>query len=179
MKVHRRTCWAVLILTLVTSVTPMRELIAGDSIDNVERLVRTSIRPAINDVELMAGGLLAGQVIDAVGQPQMGQVIVVRQPGREPITAHSDQRGQFRLNGLRAGLCRIEYGETLVACRCWSPRTAPPAARQELLLTMGESIERGQRPIADLFCGPVLIGLIIAAAIAIPIAVHNSRNDAS
>ena len=179
MKVSTRTCWAVLVLTLATSVTPTKELVAGDSVDDVEQLVRASIQPAINDVELMAGGALAGQVIDAAGQPLAGQAIVVQQSGREPIGTRSDAKGRFRLHGLNTGVCRIECGESLLACRCWSPNTAPPAATRELLLTAGESIERGQRCIADCLSGPVLIGLIIAAAIAIPIAVHNSQKDAS
>ena len=179
MNVNRRMCWTVLVLTVATSVTPMQELVAGDSIGNVEQLVRASVRPAISDVELLAGGVLGGQIVDATGQPLVDQAIVVRQSGREAIIARSDEKGHFRLNGLNAGLCSIEYGENLLACRCWIPNTAPPAATQELLLTASESIERGQRPIADLLCGPVLIGLIIAAAIAIPIAVHNSQKSAS
>ena len=80
---------------------------------------------------------------------------------------------------MNAGLCRIEYGGSVLACRCWSPRTAPPAATNELLLITGDPVERGQRCIGDLFSGPVLIGLIIAAAVVIPIAVHNSQKDAS
>ena len=179
MNIDRRMCWTVLCLTVATSVTPTQELVADDSIGNVKQPVSASIRPAISDVELVVGGVLVGQVVDATGQPLVGQAIVARQSGRESISARSDHEGRFRLNGLNAGLCRIEYGETLLACRCWIPNTAPPAATRELLLTAGESIERGQRPIADLLCGPVLIGLIIAAAIAIPIAVHNSQKSAS
>jgi hypothetical protein len=39
-------------------------------------------------------------------------------------------------------------------------------------------VERGQRPFSDLFfADPLLVGLVVAAAIAIPIAVSSSRND--
>ena len=179
MKVNTRTCWTVIVLTLATSVAPMQELVAGNSIGNIEQPVRASIQSAIYDVELLPGGAVAGQVVDAAGQPLAGQAIVVHPSGQEPISTRSDQQGRFRLSGLNPGLCRIECGQTVLACRCWSPNTAPPAATQQLLLTPGESIERGQRCIADLCSGPVLIGLIIAAAIAIPIAVHNSKKDAS
>jgi hypothetical protein len=179
MKVRTGKCWTVLFLTLVTSVTPIQELVARDSTGNVESLVRPSGQVEISDVELVAGGVLAGQVIDINGQPLGGQVIVVEQSGREPISTRSDQDGRFRLAGLNAGLCRIAYGETLSAWRCWSPSTAPPAATKEVLLIPSERIERGQRCIADLLTGPVLIGLIAAAAVIIPIAVHNSQKDAS
>lgn len=179
MKVNTRTCWVVLFLTLVTSVTPFQELAARDSIGDTEQLVRSSLPSMVSDVELMPGGVIAGQVVDAALQPLAGQAIVVQQSDQEPINTRSDENGQFRLAGLSAGLCRIQYGESMVACRCWSPRTAPPAATNQLLLVTDDLVERGQRCIGDLLSGPVLIGLIIAAAVVIPIAVHNSQKDAS
>jgi hypothetical protein len=179
MKVNTRICWFVAVLTSVTSVTPLQELVAANPIGNVEQLGRSLIQPVASDVELLPGGTLVGQVIDSAGQPLVGQTILVQQLGREPTLAHSDRQGRFRMSGLTAGLCQFEYGDNAVVCRCWSPNTAPPAAAKELLLTPGDLVERGQRPIGDLLTGPVLIGLIIAAAIAIPIAIHNSQKDAS
>jgi hypothetical protein len=44
-------------------------------------------------------------------------------------------------------------------------------------MVAGEGVERGQRPFSDLLSGPLLIGLLIAAAVAIPIAIHNSQDD--
>ncbi|MEX0820347.1 MAG: carboxypeptidase-like regulatory domain-containing protein [Pirellulaceae bacterium] len=179
MKINKHTGWIVSLLTFVTSVTPMRELVAADSVGGVERLVSSPSQPAINDIELLPGGILAGQVVDATGQPRAGQTIIALTPGREAISTRSDDQGRFRLGGLKAGLCHVACGTQTVACRCWSPHTAPPAATKELLLTAGDAVERGQRPFADLITGPVLIGLIIAAAVAIPIAVHNSKKAAS
>lgn len=179
MKINKRTCWVVVFLTLVTSVTPRQELGAADPGGHVEQLGPSSRQPQVSDVELLPGGVLSGQVIDSAGQPLFGQRILVQQANREPIGAHSDHQGRFRLGGLKAGLCQIEYGDNAVVCRCWSPHTAPPAAAKQLLLTSGDSVERGQRPFADLLTGPVLIGMIIGAAIAIPIAIHNSKKDAS
>lgn len=179
MKINTHTCWLVAVLTLVTSVAPIQELVAADQIGSVEYLSRSPIHSRINDVELMSGGTLAGQVVDSAGQPLAGVAIVVRQSTGEPITSRSDHDGRFRLSGLAAGVSQVAFGENAIACRCWSPNTAPPLAAKEVLLTASESVERGQRPIADLLSGPVLIGLIIAAAIAIPIAVHNSQKSAS
>ncbi|MBC8351316.1 MAG: carboxypeptidase regulatory-like domain-containing protein [Planctomycetes bacterium] len=179
MKVNARTCWLVLSLTLVTAVTPVRDLAAEDSNRNVQPPVRSPIQRTINDVELTLGGMLSGQVVDSAGQPVVGQAIVSQQSDREAVGTRTDHEGRFRLRGLRAGICRIETGDQVVACRLWSPSTGPPVAVKELLLTAGQTVERGQRPIADLLTGPVLIGLIIAAAVAIPIAIHNSQKDAS
>jgi len=156
MNVNTRTCWMVFVLTLLTSVTPTQELVAGGLIGNGEQLVRSPIKQAINDVELKSGGILSGQVVDSAGQPLVGQAIVVRQSDRAPINSHTDEKGRFRLHGLSAGLCSIEYGEAPIVCRCWSPNTAPPAATNEVLLITGESIERSQRCVGDLLTGPGL-----------------------
>lgn len=179
MKVNTRAAWTVLVVTVVTSVTPVQELVAADTGGNVEHPNRFPQRSRIVDLELMSGGVLAGQVLDNSGQPLIGQTIVVQRSGREPINARSDHEGRFLLSGMSSGICKIECGDNAIACRCWSPHTAPPVASKELLLVAGETVERGQRPIGDLLTGPVLIGLIIAAAVAIPIAIHNSQKEAS
>ncbi len=179
MKVNARICWLVAVLTSVTSVTPLQELVAADPSGSAEQLGRSPLPPAVSDVELAPGGTLSGQIINSTGQSLVQQAVLAQQANREPIATHTDQQGRFQMSGLNAGLCQISFGEDAVACRCWSPRTAPPVAAKELLLTSGESVVRGQRPLADLFCGPILIGMIIGAAIAIPIAIHNSKKDAS
>jgi len=179
MKVKRHTCWAVLALTLFTALVPAQLLVAGDPIHRSHILTPMANTPSVKDVELAAGGVLSGQVIDTAGRPLVGQTILALQSNREPLTTQADHEGQFRLSGLTAGLCQINYGEQAIACRCWVANTAPPIATKELLLTAGDSVQRGQRPIADLLTGPILIGMLIGAAIAIPIAIHNSKKDAS
>jgi hypothetical protein len=73
----------------------------------------------------------------------------------------------------------LAAGGSVHLCRCWAAGTAPPAAQGEVLLVPIGLVERGQRPIGEILANPILIGLIIAAAIALPIAVHNSKDDAS
>jgi hypothetical protein len=166
-------------LTLLTTVTPVSELAAADSFGKAKQIARPVLRTTLSDVELGQGGVLVGQIVDSAGQPLVGQPIVAQHVDGKPISCRSDQQGRFRIAGLKSGICRVGFGETILAYRCWSPNTAPPSAGQQLLLTASDSIKRGQRPIADLFTGPLLIGLIIGAAIAIPIAVSNSNDDAS
>jgi hypothetical protein len=91
----------------------------------------------------------------------------------------TDAEGHFQFTGVRAGVVRLGNDEAGLAVRCWTHGTAPPSAIKSVLLSPNEEILRGQRPIADFLSGPVLIGLIIAAAIAIPIAIHNSKDAAS
>ena len=48
------------------------------------------------------------------------------------------------------------------------------------MLVVGD-IDRGQRPLSPLgsllLSDPVILGLVVAGAIAVPIAIHNSQND--
>ncbi len=161
------------------AVTPANQLV-GQELANVNAHLRPAAMPqTLKDIELGQGGTIAGQVIDFVGQPMPNQQIVIRQANHEPIIGRSDRTGNFRVSGVSAGVCQVTCGQQAIACRCWAQRTAPPVATQQLLLVIGNVTERGQRPIADLLTGPVLIGLIIAAAVAIPIAIHNAQDDAS
>lgn len=179
MKVNRTTCWATFALSLLMAVTPINEL-AAQEVSGVGRpSIRTALQAVVADVELGPGGVIQGQVVDSVGHPLANQRLVIQQGNREAVFGQSDQFGRFRMSGVGAGVCQVTCGEYAVACRCWTKNTAPPAATKDLLMTIGDATHRGQRPIADLLTGPVLIGLIIAAAVAIPIAVHNAQDDAS
>ena len=72
---------------------------------------------------------------------------------------------------LRAPFLRIQRRQLALA-----PGTAPPAANDRLLLVTESNVTRGQQPINRLV-DPLLLGVIIAGAVAIPIAVRNSNND--
>jgi hypothetical protein len=123
---------------------------------------------------------LTGRVLDGDGQPAVNSKLslAVHRTG-EQIEVAVDREGRFVVSGLAGGVYQLKtkYGSSV--CRCWAPGTAPPQAKNELLVVADERIERGQRPLADaLFSTPTLLILMIAAAIIIPIAVHNSK-DAS
>jgi hypothetical protein len=134
----------------------------------------------VRDVALDAQGRIAGQILDAQGQPRARQIITVQRQGAQPVQTRTDAQGRFVLGDLSGGVYQIATSDASVVCRCWTANSAPPAATHELLLVAGEKVQRGQYPITDLLTsGPVLIGLVIAAAIAIPIAVHNSQDDGS
>ncbi|MBP62417.1 MAG: hypothetical protein CMJ62_12930 [Planctomycetaceae bacterium] len=132
---------------------------------------------SVLDVELGADHSLSGQLYGSEGQTKAGVLVrVVANRGSETKT---DSEGRFRLTNVQAGVIRLAAEDADIAVRCWTHGTAPPTASKRVLLTPNQQIQRGQRPIADFLSGPVLIGLVIAAAIAIPIAIHNSRDSAS
>jgi len=134
--------------------------------------------PAMKDVALQADGVLKGQVIDAAGQP-IGQVTVwVQMNGQWVGTAVTDNAGAFAVTNLRGGVALLLVEDHAAAIRAWSPGTAPPEAAEQALVVSRPNLIRGQRPISDLFLAdPVIVGVIVAAAIAIPLSIHKSKQS--
>lgn len=172
-----RTTRALLIALSCLNLIVPGPLWAGD----VTPLPRSAPLPAllIRDVALGAGGRLSGQIVGVSGQPLRNAEIVMIRDDTIVARTLSDEDGRFTAAGLRAGVYQLQAANSVAAYRCWTANAAPPGAASEVLLVSGGPVERGQRPIGDLFfSNPVLMGVIIGAAIAIPVAIYNSR-DAS
>lgn len=129
------------------------------------------------DVALAPGGIMRGQVVDGQGQPLAAHDVFLKPLRGKVLKTKTDTRGFFSVDGLRGGVVQVAAGGTLSVARSWAPKTAPPAANDTLLVVAKDSVERGQRPIGDLFfADPILVAVIVGAAIAVPIAVHDSRD---
>jgi hypothetical protein len=130
-----------------------------------------------HDVRLSPRGDLAGQLLDAAGRPLAAHPIVLVQGAQVLGRTRTDAAGQFVFAQLRGGVYQITNGTVGVACRTWTHQAAPPAAQDRVQLVADAQVVRGQRPISEIFTNPLVIGLIIAAAIAIPLAVHNANQE--
>jgi len=157
----------------------------------------TSARPAVTtlgvvDVALDSGGGLNGQAVTAQGQPLANSPVTLDDGARQ-WQATTDAAGQFRFDDVRGGSYRIQSGNQVQLCRAWKPGTAPPAANQAVMVVDGQPTVLGQycgspvgcgTPVCggmsdckEFFSNPFVIGGIVAAAIAIPIAIHNANDD--
>ena len=126
------------------------------------------------DIALDVHGSLSGEVRNAQGQLQLDTDVVLWQGNQMLQRTRTNERGQFRFTRLRGGMYRIATPDITLACRAWTAKLAPPSARQSLLVVANMYSARGQQPINEVFCfNPFLMGTIVAAAIAIPIAVHD------
>lgn len=172
--------WSAVVLACVNWVLPLREL-AGAAPPALAGPPKHQTAGTVVDLSLGAGGRLSGQLLDAQGTPMPHKAVVLQRiPGGEAVRAVTDGEGRFAVEQLTGGMVHISSGDASMLCRCWAANTAPPSAVREILLVSHDTTTRGQRPIGEvLFSNPVLLGLIIAAAIAIPIAVHNSKDSAS
>ncbi len=143
------------------------------------------------DVKLHANGILAGQVVDAQGQ-SLSATEVQLSNARGQWQTVTDSQGRFRFAGLKGGSYQAQVAQQQQLIRAWAPGTAPPRAATGLLIVQDNDLVLGQdcgspvcgspvsnaaarlkRPLAN----PWILGGLVAAAIAIPVAIHNSDDD--
>lgn len=132
------------------------------------------------DVALADGGRLLGQAVDATGRPLSETSVAVTQADREVAATQADAQGRFAVTGLRGGIYRVTAGQAEGVYRLWAPGTAPPSAQPAALVVAGD----GQQVLGQsgplgywLCCNPWIVAGLVAAAIAIPVAIHNHQID--
>jgi hypothetical protein len=133
--------------------------------------------PPVRDIRLNQDHSFEGRLLDLEGEPVAGKLLRLQQSGREITRTTSRDDGQFRFRKVPAGLCQIRFDDYAVTCRVWTTKAAPPVAKDQLIVLAEPPTVRGQQPASALLYNPLVYGTLIAAAIAIPIAVHNSNDD--
>jgi hypothetical protein len=144
--------------------------------------------PMSVDVTLVAGGVLQGYVVDAQGVPAAEVEVQLTAPNGQFVVATSDAKGRFGYRGLEGGAYQLETEYGLVNCRVWTAQAAPPRSAATLLVVHDEQVARGQRPAPPQLNGfvsrmkrvmtdPLAVALIVGAAVAIPVGVHNANQD--
>ena len=150
-----------------------------------EVLPERSVR--IADVELQDGGTLRGQVVSSQGKPFANADVQFIARGEMQSVA-TDESGYFEISELRGSTCQLHVGDHMQLVRVWAPGTAPPAATAGLLIVPNNAAVLGQNCGSGV-CGsgkrrgifgggggrhplshPLVVGSVIAAAIAIPLA---------
>ena len=157
-------------------------------------IMAAPVKNTPRDVALHKGGVLVGQMLDAQGAAVVAVPVSVKTAGKEIAKVRTDQQGKFQVRGLRGGVHVVAAGGQQGVYRLWAPRTAPPAARQGLMLVPSTDIVRGQcgcgtsvgcgTPVCGKGCGfagiggwmdrhPVVTVGAIATAIAVPLALDD------
>jgi Carboxypeptidase regulatory-like domain len=138
-----------------------------------ERPTASAPATAIMDVALAAGGVFSGQLVDPQGRPQSGSSVELLQQQQTVATTTTDQDGRFSIPGLQGGMYQVVAGQEMRLYRLWAPDTAPPGARQSVMLVAAGQVVRGQRGWRYWLTNPWVISGAVAAAIAVPIALAN------
>ena len=131
----------------------------------------------VRDVALQAGNMFQGQVVDHQGAPCKSALVrLVRTDTGQALVGQTDDQGRFRFENVTAGVHRVETTVGAATYRLWAPNTAPPSAGKTALVIQGDSAVRGNLgSISPL--GWTLIGLGVAAAIAIPVVLAIDDDD--
>jgi len=131
---------------------------------------------AVVDVALDDGGTLRGQVVDARGNPVVSTPVLVYQLDREVARAVTDSSGHFQVSGLRGGVYRVVTSKTTRVYRFWAPGTAPPSVRSGTLVVPNteQVLGQDQTGFFEFLRNPWFVGAVVAAAIVLPIALHDS-----
>jgi hypothetical protein len=146
----------------------------------------SALHAATADVVLEANGTFHGQAVTAQGAPAAGVAVAIEQAAFRVDTVTGPD-GKFTASLPRGGVYQVKTGMAVQACRVWAAGTAPPRAASGLLLVQDGQFALGQHcgtPVAATVAGarsalshPLVFGGIVAAAIAIPVALHNSDDD--
>ena len=112
---------------------------------------------------------------------------------REIAQAMTDANGNFAVRGLRGGVSQLAAGGSQEIFRLWKPGTAPPLAREGVLLVVDRRTVRGQcggpqcgvptscgpspglcKGMSHWLANPWVVTGIVATSVAVPVAIHNS-----
>jgi len=131
----------------------------------------------IRDVALDETSSLNGRCVDSRGHGEADLPVRVLRNNVLVAEATTDAGGEFQIADLRGAVYQLQVGDQTALYRCWAPGTAPPHASTAAAVS-SEPIVRGQsHPLARGLSNPWVITGIALAAVAIPVAIHNHRDD--
>jgi hypothetical protein len=132
------------------------------------------VEAPIVDVKLSKTRELVGQLVDRATVPVAAGRISVLRDGKPLTQVTSDEDGRFTIRFDRGGVYQLKTEAGISTVRIWTQQAAPPHCRQRLLLVQGD-VARGQIPRGTI--SPWVIAGVVAVAIAVPVAIHNHRED--
>ncbi|NLE38786.1 MAG: carboxypeptidase regulatory-like domain-containing protein [Pirellulaceae bacterium] len=143
--------------------------------------------PVTVDVALSGNeGVLSGQVVDSAGKPVAQVPVALRMGNRVVAEGKSDADGRFGFRNLRGGVYQVLVPDGFGTFRAWADGTAPESADSTARVVSGRETIRGQHgsraedgPVRRLLGNPLVLAGIVGVAVAVPIAVHNSKDDGS
>ena len=130
------------------------------------------------DISLTEHGSFRGSVVNADGQRLDGVSLQLRSMRDSKTSSVVTNKGEFSFQKIAGGSYQLSTPHSNYFCRIWTKQAAPPAAVDKLLVVSDDRLARAQRPMSQFFMAdPFWISVAVAAAVVIPIAVHNSGGD--
>jgi len=180
--VTRRICW----IAVAGACLPTLRASAGEPLRSAAEAPAVAENILmIGDAALSSGGLLTGQLCDEDQRPMSHAAVAIRVGDHTLATTRTDANGVFAVRGLRGGVHQVVTADTVRTYRLWAAGTAPPRSAAIVRIVRDGALVRGQwGPPAGLngfvqhtrawASNPFVVGGIMAAAVAIPVAIHNA-----
>jgi hypothetical protein len=145
---------------------PSAQVMAAAPQEQAAKSQAESAAPAVLDAKLSNGGVLRGQVVDGQGQPVANAPVSVLYEGKEVVSTKTAADGSFAVSGLRGGTHTVVSGDNGGICRLWSTDTAPPSARESVMIVRGGQVVRGQlSPTGKVIVLGAIVGGIVAGGV--------------
>lgn len=119
----------------------------------------------IPDLLLTKDGTMTGRVCDSTGKLVEGAKVELKQNNKSIGNTVASKEGQFSFKDLKGGIYHVRSGNTEGVYRVWTRPTAPPAAKEQALLVLGENGARGQFGATDPTVLVIAGGVIAAVAV--------------
>jgi hypothetical protein len=173
MKLNSLFQGAIVALAAVGMVLPAPQLHAAAAATT--KVVQ--VEASVFDIGLKSDGAFTGRVVDHTGAAAPKAEIVVRQGQQVVAKTSTDAEGRFAVDGLKGGVYEVASGKTVGTYRVWNETAAPPSAKEQALLVLGENGTRGQFGAAS--PGAILIAAVAIAALVISIVALDEAKDSS
>ena len=174
MKTSKTFRAAIVALTCLGVCVP-RGVVANDSITVVDGI---QVNKKVEDLSLQKG-LLVGGLVDENGRGVEDAPVVIAQQGKPVAELRPDADGRFAAAGLKPGVYQVVSHGGLNIYRVWEEGQAPAGAKKGVIHQVDAKIARGASNggLLGLLANPLILALIIAAAIAIPLALDDDDNS--
>lgn len=116
--------------------------------------------------------------MSADGQPQVGSDVVLMKGLEIAGVTKTQADGSFAINSVTPGVYELVSEKSTSVYRVWTPRMAPPAAKDAALLVESNTIVRGQEwsPLRRVL---ILSGIIGASGVIGGVIGYNLKDDDS
>jgi Carboxypeptidase regulatory-like domain len=132
---------AAVVLATFGIVVPVSAVQAADASQKASRPSSATIAA---DVSQSTNGVFAGRVVDHAGAVVENANVFIRQGTTEVARCQTDKDGMFSVKNLKPGTYLVSSGATEGCFRVWNEKAAPPAARKNALIVLGNDGARGQ-----------------------------------
>jgi hypothetical protein len=128
-------------------------------------------------VYLTESGSLQGTVMSPGGKPAANKPVVLGKNSKAIGRVSTDANGAFSFPKVPEGEYQLATGDSVALVECHDRSKPVEGAVPSVLMSQEAMLARGH--IKDHLFHPLFVGLVVAAAIAIPIAIAANDDDAS